>query len=258
DNIHTSKFSSTISALAGDDAVILPAGAGNGNYFIDGGSGIDTLVVSQASSTFSIVRYGSDFLLQSKDGSQGVSLLRSIEDIQFSDQSVVLDNTVHLTAPATIQQDHLAIMRTELALDQATTIANAINAGTQTETQYVNDLLSQVVNTTIPAVAVEASMYGVTGTSAEITNLTANFLPAQVANAISYGLNSQVYACEVVGLAFAFGNETGSTAFSDNFGPSNSSMPNTAAGDAAFATAACNTIFGAASTANLANVMKTF
>jgi hypothetical protein len=62
----------------------------------------------------------------------------------------------------------------------------------------------------------------------------------------------------VVGLAFAFGNETGSATFANNFGPSNSSMPNTAAGDAAFATAACNTIFGAASTANLVNVMKTF
>jgi hypothetical protein len=101
-------------------------------------------------------------------------------------------------------------------------------------------------------------MYGVTGTSAEITNLTTNFLPAQVANAINHGLNPQVYACEVLGLAFAFGNETGSTAFANNFGPSNSMMPSTAAGDAAFASAACNTIFGGASTANLVNVMQTF
>jgi hypothetical protein len=157
-----------------------------------------------------------------------------------------------------IQNDYLAIARSALALDQAAAIVTAINAGTQTVTQFVNGLLSQVANTTIPAVAVEASMYGVTGTSAEITNLTNNFLPAQVANAISHGLNPQVYACEVVGLAFAFGNETGSTAFTNNFGPSNSGMPNTTAGDAAFATAACNTIFGAASTANLVNVMKTF
>jgi hypothetical protein len=50
-------------------------------------------------------------------------------------------------------------------------------------------------------------------------------------------------------VAFAFGNETGSTAFSDNFGPSNSAMLNTTTGDAAFATAACATIFDAASTA---------
>jgi hypothetical protein len=53
-------------------------------------------------------------------------------------------------------------------------------------------------------------------------------------------------------VAFAFGNETGSTAFSDNFGPSNSAMP---MGDAAFATAACGTIFDTASTANLVSVM---
>jgi hypothetical protein len=159
---------------------------------------------------------------------------------------------------SSIQSDYLAIARSALPLDQATTVANAINAGTQTVTQYVNGLLSQVANTTIPAVAVEASMYGVTGTSAEITNLATNFLPAQVANAVNHGLNPQVYACEALGLAFAFGNETGSTAFANNFGPSNSMMPSTAAGDAAFAAAACNTIFGGASTANLVNVLGGF
>ena len=162
------------------------------------------------------------------------------------------------TTAQTIQNDYLAITRTALPLDQATTIADAINTGTQTETQYVNGLLSQVANTTIPAVAVEASMYDATGTSDEITSLTVNFLPAQVANATHYGLNPLVYACEVLGLAFAFGNETGSTAFSNNFGPSNSAMPNTAAGDAAFATAASSTIFGSASTANLVSVMQGF
>jgi hypothetical protein len=161
-------------------------------------------------------------------------------------------------SPASIISDYLAITRSALSLSDAATIANAIDAGTQTVTQYINGLLSQVANTTIPAIAVEASMYGVTGTSAEITNLTTNFLPAQVANAISHGLNPQVYACEVVGLAFAFGNENNSTAFANNFGPSNSMMPSTAAGDAAFASAACNTIFGGASTANLVNVLGGF
>ena len=108
------------------------------------------------------------------------------------------------------------------------------------------------------AVAVEATMYNATGTAAEINSLTANFLPAQIANATHWGLNPQVYACEALGLVFAFGNETGSTAFSTNFGPSNSAMPNTTAGDAAFAAAASSTIFGSASTANLVNVMQTW
>lgn len=127
-----------------------------------------------------------------------------------------------------------------------------------TETQYINGLLPQVANTTIPAAAVEASMYGKTGTSAEITSLTINFLPAQVANATHNGLNPLVYACEALGLVFAFGNENGSTAFSNNFGPSNSTMPNTTAGDAAFAAAASSAIFGSTSTANLVNVMGGF
>ena len=62
------------------------------------------------------------------------------------------------------------------------------------------------------------------------------------------------WRCEALGLAFAFGNETGSTAFNTNFGPSN---PATAS-DAAFASAASATIFGANSTPNLVNVMTGF
>ena len=76
----------------------------------------------------------------------------------------------------------------------------------QTEFSYVNELLSQVANTTIPAVAVEGSMYGAVGTSAEVTMLATQFLPPQVTNAINYGFNPQVYASEALGLAFAFGN----------------------------------------------------
>ena len=158
----------------------------------------------------------------------------------------------------TIQNDYLAITRASLSLNQATTVANSINLGTQTVTQYVNSLLSQVANTTIPAVAVEASMYGATGTSATITSLTTNFLPPQLANAAHFGLNQLVYGCEALGLTFAFGNESGGTAFANNFGPSNSAMPNTAAGDLAFAMAASTAIFGSAATANTPGGIDTF
>ena len=72
---------------------------------------------------------------------------------------------------AAIQNDHLAITRTTVPLMEAITIASSINAGTTTEAAYVNSLLAQVANTTIPAVAVEASMYGVVGTSTEVTAL---------------------------------------------------------------------------------------
>ena len=43
-------------------------------------------------------------------------------------------------------------MRAMLPLDQATMMANQINAGMQTEMQYVDGLLAQAVNTTIPGV----------------------------------------------------------------------------------------------------------
>ena len=158
-------------------------------------------------------------------------------------------------SPVTVQNDYLGIMRVALPLAQATTIANAIDAGTQTEAQYVNGLISQVANTTIPALVVESSMYGAVGTSSEVTALATQFLPAQVAFAQQYGLNPQIVATEALGLVFAFGNESGSTAFANQFGPSNSVMPNSAAGDAAFAAAAASAIFGSGSTANLAGAI---
>jgi hypothetical protein len=155
-----------------------------------------------------------------------------------------------------IKLDYFAITHTDLGLDQATTVAKSIDSGGLTETQYINDLLAQAADTTIPAAAVEASMYGAFGTSDEITSLATHFLPAQVQNAISNGLDPQIYASEVLGLAFAFGNENGSTGFAASYGPGQAAMPDSAAGDAAFAAAAANTIFGEASTDNLAHVIE--
>ena len=153
-------------------------------------------------------------------------------------------------AAATIQNDYLGITRTALPLDQATSVANTISAGLQTETEYVTGLLSQVATTTIPAVAVEASMYGAVGSSIEITKLATQFLPEQIAFAIQNGLNPQVVAAEAVGLALAFNNEANSTEFASNFGPSHTGTPNSISGDNAFAQLAAATIFGSASTLN--------
>jgi hypothetical protein len=99
-------------------------------------------------------------------------------------------------------------------------------------------------------------MYGAIGTSAEITLLATQFLPAQVALATQHGLNAQIYASEVLGLAFAFGNESGNTAFSTAFGPTSPGLPDSSVGDSKFAAVAANVIFGSASTANLVNVME--
>jgi autotransporter-associated beta strand protein len=163
----------------------------------------------------------------------------------------LLTNELLITSTA-IQNDYLAITQAALPLNQATTEANAIIAGTTTETQYINSLLSQVADTTIPVVAVEGSMYGQVGSSAVITSLVTNFLPGQLAYAMQVGLDPLTFACLETALVFAFANETGSTAFANNFGPSNAAMPATAAGDAAFAAAATNAIFGSAQTANTA------
>jgi hypothetical protein len=84
----------------------------------------------------------------------------------------------------------------------------------------------------------DVTMYGVKPTPAEF-NL--QFLGAQMAAAENVGLNPTVYASEALGLAFAFGNETGSHAFATTYGPA-------ALDDAAFAAAAANAVFGPAET----------
>jgi hypothetical protein len=132
---------------------------------------------------------------------------------------------------------------------------NLINTGAYTDAAYVNSLLTQVADTTIPVVAVEGSMYGAVGSSTAITNLVTNFLPGQIAYANQVGLDPEVFACLETALVFAFANEGGNTAFANNYGPSNATMPATAAGDAAFAAAATNSIFGSAQTANTANAL---
>jgi hypothetical protein len=233
--------------------------AGTGVEHIYGGFGTDTVVFSGPSSEYTISvspQVGIQTVAGPRDlivtGPNITATLSYVEYAQFSDKTINLVDymTSMLPTPQTIQNDYFGITQTSLSLTAATTEANAINAGTTTETQYVDSLLSQVANTTIPAVAVEASMYGVTGTSAEITSLVTNYLPAQVQNAIVNGYNPQIYACEALGVVFAFGNENGSAAFANNYGPSNAAMPNTTAGDASFAAAAASLIFGSAETSN--------
>jgi hypothetical protein len=183
--------------------------------------------------------------------------INSMTATDLSLMNVIGWNTRELGV-AQIQVEGLAVTRTVMPPDQATSIANSLNSGLETHAQFINSLLSQVTDTTIPAVAVEASMYGAVGSSTEITLLATLFLPGQVAFAQQHGLNPQVAATEALGLLFAFGDETGSQAFANNFGPLNPAMPNSTAGDAAFAGSAASALFGSDSTANLVNVIQGF
>jgi ELWxxDGT repeat protein len=185
----------------------------------------------------------------------GTHELESLGGLFPTDLTAVTIGPIASIAPQTIQNDYLGITRTALSLNQATTEANQIDTGGTTEAQYVESLLSQVADTTIPVVAVEASMYGAVGSSAVITNLVNNFLPGQLAYAHQAGLDPGVFACLETALVFAFANEAGNAGFANNYGPSNAAMPATGAGDAAFAAAATNAIFGSAQTANTANAL---
>lgn len=94
---------------------------------------------------------------------------------------------------------------------EATTRANAINAGTQTVKSYACDLLFN--NTPLAQVAMGVhSVMIATPTVATFENITNNFLPGQVAVAIAHGFNYTVYAAEACGLALA-----GDSIFQTNF-----------------------------------------
>jgi hypothetical protein len=196
----------------------------------------------------------------------GTTITFDIAAAEFNPITASFDGVSHHTItiglqafdPLTIFNDYLAITRTILPFDQAITEAKAIDAITTTEAQFVSNLLAQVANTTIPAVAVEASMYNAVGTSDEITKLATLFLPAQVQNATQNHLNPQVYACEAVGLAFAFGDENGGTAFGTKFGPTAPGMPATPAGDAFFAATAAQVIFASDANANTPGAIQQF
>ena len=94
--------------------------------------------------------------------------------------------------------------------DAAIEAARITAAGGGVPTVYsdAEDLLADALGTSQVAVAVDALMYGVTPTSAELTKIATVFEPPQIANAIANGYNPVVYAAEATGLAFAFGNET--------------------------------------------------
>lgn len=91
DVLYAPKVSAIVSGGAGDDEIVLPSGLGNGNYLLDGGTGNNSVVVSQPFSDFALVKYGADYLLQNKAGADGVSLLRSIQTVAFSDATVQID-----------------------------------------------------------------------------------------------------------------------------------------------------------------------
>ena len=180
----------------------------------------------------------------------GTTITFDIAAVEFNPLAQSFDGVSHHSItiglqafdPVKVFLDELAITRTVPLFDQSIAVAKAIDAITTTEAQFVDNLLAQVANTTIPAVAVEASMYAAVGSSDEVTKLATLFLPAQVETAIQNNFNPQVYACEALGLAFAFGDENGGKAFADDFGPSGS-MPGTPEGDAVFAASAAG-IFG--------------
>ena len=113
-------------------------------------------------------------------GTSGLGLVDVLSqtDIMVMDAIGFAINVNNSTTLTNVQNEVLAITRSPST--NASTVTLQLNQGTLTEARFVDTLLSQVTNTTIPAVAVEASMYNVVGTSAEVTLLATQYLPPQV------------------------------------------------------------------------------
>jgi|GEM_PF-1157951 len=96
-----------ISSGAGNDSITLQGGggtlsanAGSGNdtiilkgasHAVDGGTGVDTVVLSRGKSNYSVTATGSGYTVTDKAGSDGTATLTNVERIQFADAKIALD-----------------------------------------------------------------------------------------------------------------------------------------------------------------------
>ncbi len=158
----------------GDGVIINNAigGSGNDTFFVnsandtlDGNGGFDTVVFSGASSQYVITPNGSSVTItDSVANRDGTDILSNITYLQFTDKTIALV----ATTTADIQNDYFTITRNTLPLDQATSIANSINSGLQTELQYVSNLATTVRDTTSAIL----SIFEILGTTADSASLT--------------------------------------------------------------------------------------
>lgn len=80
-----------VSALAGDDTIIINDTFTNGNFSVDGGLGHDIVRFNREMSDTKIAGLGNDFYVQYPDGADGVILLRNVERVMFNDKVIALD-----------------------------------------------------------------------------------------------------------------------------------------------------------------------
>ena len=137
----------------------------------------------------------------------------------------------------------------QVNVPEATLEVALINAGTQTVQSYANQLILNMEALSQVVMAVDSLMTGVVPSEAELTNLTVNFVPAQLAYFLALPPATQtgaggpiVWDAEVTGFAL-----TEKAQFTTNFAGLNTGAHAGTAGNAAFAAAVSTAIFGNAS-----------
>ena len=101
-----------------------------------------------------------------------------------------------IVSSTTIQNDFLPITRTALPLDQATTIANAINAGAETLTDFINTTVASAKDTTGAILSIFQIMTGTVLDSASLSS------EVQLISGLNSSLNT-AFGWEAIGASLA-------------------------------------------------------
>jgi Ca2+-binding RTX toxin-like protein len=169
----------TLWGLAGDDILI----GGPGNDFLNGGEGINIAGYSGSSSQYAWFQNGdgSWTVVDNRAGSpEGQDTLINIARLSFTDG--LFDLLMAETAtPQMVEDAYRGVVRIDVDDQLAIDIAAQINRGEMTFSQFLDQLIAGVKDTTGAALLLYSFIEGVTPTSPELDHLTATarFLIAQ-------------------------------------------------------------------------------
>jgi hypothetical protein len=169
----------TLRGLGGDDTLI----GGPGDDFLDGGDGINVAGYSGASREYAWFQSGSGTwtVIDNRAGSpEGQDTLINIARLSFTDGFFGLLAMAAAT-PQMIENAYRGVVRIDVDDKLAVDIAAQIARGDMTFSQFLDQLISGVKDTTGAALLLYSFVQGVTPTSPDLDHLaaTARFLIAQ-------------------------------------------------------------------------------
>lgn len=191
DIIQGGSSSDYIATRTGNDTIT----GGLGNDTIGGGSGFDIAVFSGPRSSYTITTVA--YYRHDVTGPDGYDILVDIDRLQFSDQFV------DITPYAQVLTAEGGVLRTTLPEATATLAEATIGSGQMSLATYINQLIAQAEDSTVPALIVPQFIEGATPLSARLDGLTA-FAAVQHAYYTAMGVNNpDLGPYEALGMGFS-------------------------------------------------------